>query len=219
MITFDFYEEIKISQVPMNFEQLKQKISELYTLKNEQINHIIIFYVEEDDTRKYISNDYDFENVLPFIELYIINIEITDIDYYLIDEEKPIIKFSKFLASSESTIKKDNKQYLEKNLDEEKIIEDMIEENEEFYENKYNEEDFNEKKEKKINLEIICNCCNNNIKGIRYLCGICENFNLCEDCEKKIGKEHGHPLLKIRSNKMCPISFRCALKDQDSEHI
>ena len=61
MITFDFYEEIKISQVPMNFEQLKQKISELYTLKNEQINHIIIFYVEEDDTRKYISNDYDFE--------------------------------------------------------------------------------------------------------------------------------------------------------------
>ena len=33
------------------------------------------------------------------------------------------------------------------------------------------------------------------IKGYRFKCTICEDYNLCENCEEKPG--HNHPLLKI----------------------
>ena len=39
-------------------------------------------------------------------------------------------------------------------------------------------------------------CEMNPIKGIRYQCNKCANFNLCQTCEDKI--EHEHPLLKIK---------------------
>ena len=37
------------------------------------------------------------------------------------------------------------------------------------------------------------------IVGIRYKCLKCDNFDLCENCEEKNGKNHGHPLLKLRN--------------------
>lgn len=39
-------------------------------------------------------------------------------------------------------------------------------------------------------------CEMNPIKGIRYQCYKCANFNLCQTCEEKV--EHEHPLLKIK---------------------
>ena len=39
-------------------------------------------------------------------------------------------------------------------------------------------------------------CAVSPIKGIRYNCPKCTNFNLCEICEEKV--EHEHNLLKIR---------------------
>ena len=36
------------------------------------------------------------------------------------------------------------------------------------------------------------------IKGIRFICLECLNFNLCSSCEKKYGEKHGHELLKLR---------------------
>ena len=207
MITFDFYEEIKISESPLDFISLKQKISDLYNLDNEQLKHIIISYTTEENIRKYISDDYDYQTIIPFLETYIINLEITDNDYYLIDEEKPTIKFSKFLPISDFTTKKEEKQ----KPDEEEIIEDF---SEEYYETEYNEEDIKEEENESSGVD--CYCCDaKNIKGIRYMCGVCDNFNLCEECEKKIGEDHGHPLLKIRNNDMCPISFSCTLKNID----
>ena len=35
------------------------------------------------------------------------------------------------------------------------------------------------------------------VLGWRYKCSICDDYNLCENCEEKIGKKHGHPFLKI----------------------
>ena len=37
------------------------------------------------------------------------------------------------------------------------------------------------------------------IAGIRYKCIKCESYDLCEECEKKVGKNHGHALLKLRT--------------------
>ena len=67
-----------------------------------------------------------------------------------------------------------------------------------------------EKDNEDINIHdgIECTLCGReNIKGIRYLCGICENYNLCQECETRFGVEHGHPLLKIRNPELTPLSF------------
>ena len=50
-----------------------------------------------------------------------------------------------------------------------------------------------------IHFGIKCDGCGiSPITGCRYKCGVCDNFDYCEECEKKLSKEHGHPLLKIR---------------------
>ena len=49
-----------------------------------------------------------------------------------------------------------------------------------------------------IHHNIRCNICKkNNIKGIRYKCAICPDFNFCENCEMNKGKQHGHPLIRL----------------------
>ena len=65
---------------------------------------------------------------------------------------------------------------------------------------------------KKIHHETPCDICNQLIIGTRYKCVICQDFDLCQQCEKKDSGKHGHPLLKINYPDLCPISFKCALK-------
>ena len=73
-----------------------------------------------------------------------------------------------------------------------------------------------EKKEKKIeriHIGIKCNQCKiSPIKGIRYKCSVCEDFDFCENCEKIYGKQHGHPMLRIPIENMVK-SFKCTMKD------
>lgn len=48
-------------------------------------------------------------------------------------------------------------------------------------------------------LDIYCDKCNQYpIRGIRYKCSVCFNFNLCSSCEEK--EEHPHLFLKIRKH-------------------
>jgi hypothetical protein len=50
-----------------------------------------------------------------------------------------------------------------------------------------------------IHNGINCNGCNMNpIKGIRFKCQICPDFNFCEICEQEKGDAHDHPMIKIR---------------------
>ena len=49
-----------------------------------------------------------------------------------------------------------------------------------------------------VQKEVKCSACNlQNFKGIRYLCTICEDFNLCSKCEDFI--DHMHPMLKFKA--------------------
>jgi len=53
-----------------------------------------------------------------------------------------------------------------------------------------------------IHHGIKCDLCQKfPIVGIRYKCIQCKSYNLCEDCEKKEGMNHGHLLLKLRDNR------------------
>ena len=50
-----------------------------------------------------------------------------------------------------------------------------------------------------IHNGIKCNICGtNNIRGIRYKCSICDNYNLCEKCEENSNHDDDHILLKLR---------------------
>jgi hypothetical protein len=66
------------------------------------------------------------------------------------------------------------------------------------------------KSEDSVYQDVYCNQCKENIVGIRYKCVVCEDFNFCEKCEDKFKEEHGHPMLKIKSPDMCPLSISCS---------
>jgi len=61
--------------------------------------------------------------------------------------------------------------------------------------NKYNNKD-NDNGQNKINQEhtnIICsNCFKNNFTGNRYMCAECNNYNLCQNCEKSLIEKEIH---------------------------
>ena len=69
-------------------------------------------------------------------------------------------------------------------------------------------------KKKVIHPGIICDGCNGPIIGVRYKCVVCKDFDYCEKCEEKFNLKHGHPLLKIRTPEMCPISIKCFLNNK-----
>ena len=49
-----------------------------------------------------------------------------------------------------------------------------------------------------VHSKIMCDGCGMlPILGWRYKCSICDDFNLCENCEERIGRKHNHPFIKI----------------------
>ena len=51
-------------------------------------------------------------------------------------------------------------------------------------------------------------CGSNPIKGIRYKCAICNNFDYCEKCQLKFLKKHKHPFLVFCNPKMRPVFYK-----------
>ena len=55
-----------------------------------------------------------------------------------------------------------------------------------------------EKKEIIIHENVKCDGCGIfPVKGIRYKCSVCKDFDYCEECEQRFA--HPHPFLKIRN--------------------
>ena len=66
-----------------------------------------------------------------------------------------------------------------------------------------------------IHSGIKCSICQKfPIIGIRYKCLQCNSFDLCEDCEKKEGVNHGHILLKLRNNKQINMLTKKDIKKE-----
>ena len=58
----------------------------------------------------------------------------------------------------------------------------------------------------------ICDGCGMNpIKGIRYKCTVCKDFDYCEGCEVTLANKHGHPFLKIRKPEFAPVKVECKI--------
>lgn len=52
------------------------------------------------------------------------------------------------------------------------------------------------------------------IKGIRYMCSVCSNYDICENCERT-GVHAGHAMLKIRKPEFAPAKLICQYKNVD----
>jgi hypothetical protein len=83
------------------------------------------------------------------------------------------------------------------------------------------EKKFNSKNEEKtenfVHDKIICDGCKTNpIKGIRYKCSICNDFDFCQSCEEKDGEKHGHCFIKIRDPKYAPNKIINVIQEDES---
>ena len=54
-----------------------------------------------------------------------------------------------------------------------------------------------------IHSKVMCDGCGMlPLSGWRYKCDICDDYNLCENCEERIGGKHNHPFIKITYSSM-----------------
>ena len=197
-----FYESVDIIK-PKDFDSLKKEIEKKYLLNPIDVSELIIFY--KNPEKNYIQNNDDYQTFynLNINELYI-NIKInsqlylTNLD--LIKKENDLKKegLNQIKIKSKITkIEKPNK---------EQIIKPKININ---------------KLDKGINYHygVECNNCHLfPIIGCRYKCVICDNLSFCENCEKKIGFIHSHPLIKINSPKYQSMILKIFIRNQGKIH-
>lgn len=64
---------------------------------------------------------------------------------------------------------------------------------------------------KVVHENFVCDNCNvGPIVGIRYMCTVRHNYDLCEKCEQTMN--HEHPLLKVRKPDQAPVKIVCQYK-------
>ena len=73
--------------------------------------------------------------------------------------------------------------------------------------------------DKHIHMNVTCDGCGvHPLVGVRYKCGVCPNFDFCENCEKKEALKHGHPLVRLPSINMLR-SIKCNLKSTNKKNL
>ena len=55
------------------------------------------------------------------------------------------------------------------------------------------------------------------IRGIRYKCAVCNNFDYCEACEEKFSNVHQHPFIKINKPDLAPKKIQIILPENMPE--
>ena len=71
---------------------------------------------------------------------------------------------------------------------------------------------------KQVHKFVKCDGCKMEpITGCRFKCTVCDNFDYCENCEKKFcqNQQHQHPFLKINKPEMTPILIKCVLINEN----
>ena len=64
-----------------------------------------------------------------------------------------------------------------------------------------------------VHANFVCDGCEMApIKGIRYMCSVCSNYDICDGCEAK-GVHSQHAMLKIRKPEFAPAKLICQYKN------
>lgn len=68
---------------------------------------------------------------------------------------------------------------------------------------------------------VTCDGCNTHpITGIRYKCAVCDDYDLCEDCEERgVHTRENHPLLKIRDPSQAPRAIMIVVNEPGEPDI
>ena len=208
----NFYDEKVIITLPSSFMEFKLNIAEKYVMELDDVNELLI----SSENLK-LTNEKEYQKLLSLKKRVSIKLEVSEKSKIYLNEKKNMIDE-----------KIDNMKKIWNNLGVSKKLEDitnqfketfqnLIKGNEEKKEDKKEEKKDEKKEEKKEKLirhsKVKCDGRKKfPIQGIRYKCTVCNNFDYCEECEKKFSLEHGHPLLKIRKPELAPISIKCKLE-------
>ncbi|VDK27928.1 unnamed protein product [Anisakis simplex] len=60
---------------------------------------------------------------------------------------------------------------------------------------------FEEKRAKVVHNGVVCDECDKEVVGIRYKCAVCDDYDLCEECERK-GKHSQHSMIRYATPNM-----------------
>jgi len=231
--------QAKKMDFPQNYEELIKKAQSFIPLEDSTKRYQFI----EEKSNKEINSQEDFELLSKSNEKEkMIKFSLNIIDNDIKDDSSKKIEipeiFSPIKADGESIDinmkfdgldKKDfEKKEEENNEQDDKIKKDIqdlvrnkmkaLEENiiQDIYQSIKTQMISNDKKNSDdiVHKGIMCNCCGvENIKGIRYKCLQCSNFNLCGICESKGEHDFNHILIKIRK----PIDESSLLSKKNNE--
>ena len=64
-----------------------------------------------------------------------------------------------------------------------------------------------------VHRDIRCEGCGlDPFVGYRYMCTICDDYNLCENCEEELARKHNHPFIKVTYPSLLNSFNNCYLK-------
>lgn len=169
---------------------------------NETVTKINIDIVDINELNKSESNSNNINNINNVIQSSVQQVDILKSgNIFIMDENLNKKENDEELDEEEDLIKSKISPMLKEKL---KKLEDcLVEELYKSYDKQINNQNNKLKKEEnvseRIHKGISCsNCGEKDIKGIRYKCTNCSNYDLCEKCEKMNCHDISHILIKIR---------------------
>ena len=195
IIKLIFFDEIVDIEKPKDFLSLKNEIAKINILNPLDVSQLLIYYKNNEIIR--IENNEDYKT---FFNLNIDKIYLeVRISSQLFQKHLEIIKNEKKIWERCDDIKIKRKIT--------KIAKPILENKNDSTNQTYNDK-------RNFHYGIKCNNCNEiPIKGCRYKCIKCDNFNICSKCETKIGIIHMHPLIKMNSPKFEPMVLKLILRN------
>ena len=204
--------------IPLNFNELIEKIS-LFIPNNDPNKIYQICDIKDNNKIIKDQNDYQMFKIKHSLD-HNITLLINLIDKNIINKvpEYQLENSSIFFKSLVQPKKEKKEPEEQKELTEEEKIKESIRSLVRSKLKILEDNILNEiiEKPKPIHKGIKCNSCGmNNIKGIRYKCSTCLNYNLCEKCEEDSDHDENHFFLKIYE----PISSENELNEKINKSI
>ena len=196
--------KVKTIFVPLTYNELLEKINSEFLPNYNDPNKVYQIYdtkfeklIKDENDYQIFNLQHDSDNKILLLVNLIDKVDINKIPEYL-PESSSLFFQSQIIPKQNEEEKEEIK--IEKELTEEEKIKEnirlLVQSKLKLLENNI----IKDIKEKihPVHNGIICNECGvNNIKGIRYKCSICPNYNLCEKCEENSEHAETHVFLKI----------------------